>query len=834
MGVADVFRDNLLESFGAFVEEYRDIMKIGIVDPGSLNAYRQRFGLESISVEEGDNVGFHRAYVQTIKDLQSNPLVPKFRFSFIEGQTRAVGSAAVMTASVIDGGGQNGVEAGSFSSRYFEEYINIFTDYEFAGKEVLDILAEKRASGSFFLDQMVSIRARCSIGLKNINGDFSAAVVLEQAREHSRLHQREKHNSSQRSVANDITDMFTHLAELHKEETPDSEFINTCPEMQIPSAKPVKYDDVNKPGYLSSRIFNDFLRDPTLSKLKSVYDEFESGIRDSGGTCPSLPARLSKSNLMDNCAGCYPEKDDMWGMDLMELNGAPVFILACRIAARALNSGDDSWTDLEQDLSCRLMLAHNRTFSDTLFPPDDRWIDPKHHSYAKKLLLFALQITNVMHWALLEQNKLLFARAAFAHSEKNMFKPGLEFVLKEHSKFPFSVYLDLQTLLSRSKPFLPFIQYITARICTMIRECVNVVVGHIKRKSVQAELGEDTTNKCIHKSGLLIKLFTINHTGTFICALKRHTFHAASSTNEPRSDLQRLIMFEKLPQELKSEIRNKVLGHTTLYMNGSSSKKRDLYLEVLNRNCSSLSRVALFSCSKLSQLAHDLIFDAIDKDVNANKKKRKKKPQKEAVFGNGWSYMRKTAIEITKCNGNPRMLGYFKYNDEVIGSLQDYSMDHIFSGWSGHATFSIESIAQSLLQWINKTDEFDGVRNNIETFGKKEDLQKQPRKHQRERFLDKVQKLTWTEIVQIKDCSSDANVYSESKRAKTEPPAALLDIFKVTKKTEAAARLAEWWAKHHDIDIARRDAKILKQKKENAELKIKLEQQSKLVASVGK
>jgi len=436
-GFVNLFSDGLQETLDNFIQQHGAVLKQKIVDLGTLNDHRRYFGLEAITEEDNkDPASFPRAYLKTVKEYQEKGVIP-ICLSFIEGQTRAVGCTAIMTASIVDHCNEEGIVAGSLTNEHFESYLSrngcSFTE----GVDVLDCLRQARESDNFFLDNLISVKIQCPASYLDGQAQsvkFNAREFLQRARELSELHQREKKQSSERPFANEIYGILERLHNLQGSQSPKRKakaFNNKSMMYRTTTVK--KGFEKIRPGYLALPEFERFLENPTLNGMNAVYLEMENILNKDGSTCPALPIAINNKNTKDECHGCYPGHGDDWGMDPLELNAIPIFVLGCRAASRALNGGVDNWSETEKDLTVRLLSLHNRTYADGVYPADDKSIPKEWRAYGLKLLWFGSYLSNIANWGLLH-DKLDLAMVAFAISEENLFKASMDQILKEHSE----------------------------------------------------------------------------------------------------------------------------------------------------------------------------------------------------------------------------------------------------------------------------------------------------------------------------------------------------------------------------------------------------------------
>ena len=411
------------------------ILKEAIIDMPSLNDYRQKFGLSVIEFDEEkeDNLTFPKAYMTTMEELQTDKMWRGLRMSFLEGQTRATGCAAIMTGAIVDGNDGHEIIPGSLNCEYFKQYLSQSAAENMPSVDVLSILKDQRESGNFFLDSLVSIKVKYlpSSGKTSGLGDaFNANECLRQARELSALHQREKKNSSERPLSNEIYGILSFVNDLVSSDNNQSlqSFENKSKIYQTCTVK----KDISqvRPKYLDLPAFKKFLDYPSLAGAAKVYEEIGREFKRDGETI-TFPMQITDGNTIADCQGCYPDGGQSWGMDPLELNAIPIFILGCKAATRALNHGIDNWGSLEKELAVKLLVFHNRTFSDGIYPADDKGLSKQNRSYGLKMLWFGSYLSNIVNWGL-ANDKIPVAMRAFARSEEHLFKPTIEQVLKEH------------------------------------------------------------------------------------------------------------------------------------------------------------------------------------------------------------------------------------------------------------------------------------------------------------------------------------------------------------------------------------------------------------------
>jgi len=181
----------------------------------------------------------------------------------------------------------------------------------------------------------------------------------------------------------------------------------------------------------------------------------------------------------------------------------------------------------------------------------------------------------------------------------------------------------------------------------------------------------ESTQKCIQKSGLLSRLFTINHTGTLIDAMAHHGLNSPvnNTVRAKKSDLDNILVCEILTDSDRDEVLQKVNEHTGAFMNSNSSHKRNWFtldfstssgsgrnkISFLN---STLSRITLLNCSQLCELFHD-----------------EAKIEKLAC-----KYIVKSAKDMKDNVDNPRGIPYFQFADNDVKKMGHHSLDFFVGG----------------------------------------------------------------------------------------------------------------------------------------------------------
>jgi len=393
----------------------------------SLNKYREVFGLQRIDWDENSEspLTFPVAYFRTAQDLSKNNILNQIRFGIIEGKTRAVASCAVMMCAAMGEKPNSPIEPGSLSSKYFEDFIP--SRERRRQVNILRSIWNQRKSSRFLFDVNIPITVMCPIANES-EGAFrmDSSELLRQLRLRSTMHQREKHKSSTKSLCGELATAVFEMDRLVRKKPRARESSGVEDDVFVTLGD----DDPADLPYLDTDEFSKFIFDPVTETLEEIYDHMSDETR----TTSRLPMVLTNNNMIFQCENAYPFSNK-WAMDPSELNAVPIYILATRMAARAMNNGDDQWKDKEMFLVRNNLRWHNRTFAQKKQPSLDRGLkNCDYHdveNYAATLHRFASFVSDAVNSFLIQKNDLRLLAEAYECAEDTLVDPSPRDVLEE-------------------------------------------------------------------------------------------------------------------------------------------------------------------------------------------------------------------------------------------------------------------------------------------------------------------------------------------------------------------------------------------------------------------